>query len=447
MIPAAKAKPEGSIPAASVARLSLRTNFSWTFVGNVLYAASQWGMLVALSKLGSAEMVGQFALALAVTAPIFMFANMNLRTVQATDARGEYLYNDYLSLRILTMLIAIAISAGIAVLSDYRAATAWAIIVMGVAKGFDGLGDVTYGLFQQRERMDRIAKSLILKGPLSLVALAVGVLVTDSVIGGVLGMTAVWAVILVIYDLRNAAVILHSSQEDAGAPPDAQGVLPRWSLSTSLKLTWLALPLGFTAMLVSLYVNIPRYFLENEYGEASLGIFAAIAYLMVAGNVVVLALGQATSPRLAQYFSNDQRRAFVKLLAKLLGIGLFLGGSAFLVALIAGRTVLTLIYKPEYAEHVNIFVWLMGVAAVHYMSSLLSFAIAAARYFKIQFPLLVVVTLVTLGLSAWLVPYHGMNGAAIALMGGNLTQFTGSALVILYALRQPLINDRAEIKP
>ncbi|MGI6375285.1 MAG: hypothetical protein ACOX3S_04670 [Anaerolineae bacterium] len=32
-------------PAAATGRLSLRANFSWTLVGNVVYAACQWGML------------------------------------------------------------------------------------------------------------------------------------------------------------------------------------------------------------------------------------------------------------------------------------------------------------------------------------------------------------------------------------------------------------------
>jgi hypothetical protein len=50
--------------------LSLRRNFAWTVLGNVTYAACQWGMLVALAKLGSPEMVGQFALGLAIGAPV-----------------------------------------------------------------------------------------------------------------------------------------------------------------------------------------------------------------------------------------------------------------------------------------------------------------------------------------------------------------------------------------
>jgi len=52
----------------------LRVNFSWTLVGNIVYAGCQWGMLTVLAKIGTTEMVGQFALGLAITAPVFMFS-------------------------------------------------------------------------------------------------------------------------------------------------------------------------------------------------------------------------------------------------------------------------------------------------------------------------------------------------------------------------------------
>src|SRR5690606_40180926 len=66
--------------------LSLRVNFSWTLAGNIVYAGCQWAMLVVLARLGRAEMVGQFALGLAITGPVLMCTNLNLRSVPATDA-------------------------------------------------------------------------------------------------------------------------------------------------------------------------------------------------------------------------------------------------------------------------------------------------------------------------------------------------------------------------
>src|SRR5262249_21571016 len=70
--------------------LSPRSNFSWSLVSNIVYAGCQWGMLLVTPRLGSPEMLGQFALALAVTPPALAFGNLKARGVQASDARREY---------------------------------------------------------------------------------------------------------------------------------------------------------------------------------------------------------------------------------------------------------------------------------------------------------------------------------------------------------------------
>ena len=46
-------------------------------------------------------------------------------------------------------------------------------------------------------------------------------------------------------------------------------------------LVWLALPLGFVQMLISLNANVPRLLVQAFAGERELGIFAAIALAFV----------------------------------------------------------------------------------------------------------------------------------------------------------------------
>ena len=65
-------------------------------------------------------MVGQFALALAVTGPVIMFFNLELRAVQATDAQGQYRFHDYLSLRLIMCFVAMAVIVGIGMVGNYE---------------------------------------------------------------------------------------------------------------------------------------------------------------------------------------------------------------------------------------------------------------------------------------------------------------------------------------
>ena len=420
---------------STLPELSLRANFSWTLAGNLVYAGCQWGMLVVLAKLGSPEMVGQFALGLAVTAPIMLFANLQLRGIQVTDARREYQFGDYLRLRLITTLLALLAIAGIALASGYRWETTLVIIALGIAKAIESISDIFYGLLQQHERMDRIAKSMMIKGALSLGILSAGVYATGSVMWGAAGLAAAWATILACYDIPNGILLLRRTPQPSASAHTQARTLQRWDRAALAKLVWMALPLGLVMLLISLNTNIPRYFIERYQGVRELGIFAALAYLIVAGNTVASALGQSASSRLAKYYAAGDNPAFRNLLLKLAGIGALMGAVGILAALVAGRSILTLLYRPEYAAYVDVFVLLVIDAGLGFVASFLGYGMSAARYFRIQLPLFILVTGAAVLMCIFLVPSQGLYGAAIALIISSIVQLIGSLAIIAHALR------------
>jgi len=427
-----------------VTALSLRANFSWTFVGNVIYAACQWGMLIALARLGSPEMVGRFALGLAVTAPVFMFTNLQLREIQATDARTEYAFSDYLRLRLMTTALALLIIIALVLISGYSLATGLVILGLGLAKACESFSDIFYGLLQQRERMERIAKSLIIRGTLSLVMLSIAIAVTGNLLWGIGALVCVWAGVLVGYDLRSGSLMLHRTPIPQAQAPDKHARDLPWEPQKLLRLAWLALPLGAVMMLVSLNSSIPRYFLEHYLDERALGIFAAIAYLQVAGTTVIGALGVSALPRLARYYASGERTNFRRLLLKLITLGTLLGLAGCLVALLGGREILTVIYGAAYADHVDLLLWIMLVSLFSYPVSFLGDAITATRHLKVLLVLFVVVVMVTVIGCLWLIPTLGLVGGAMVLLIAVIVRTVGSVLIVGYALHRPLATTTTE---
>lgn len=421
-----------TVEQASSARLSLRANFSWTFVGNIIFAACQWGMLIVLAKIGSPELVGQFALASAITVPVLMLTNMQLRDIQATDARREYPFNDYLGLRLLTTVLALLFIAGTVLVLGYRGETALVIMTFGLFKAAEAISDIVFGLLQQHERMDRVAQSLIIKGLLSLIALGSVVYLTGSLFLGVLGLAVAWLAVIVLFDLRSLALILGGSVS-SGTRLAARIPRPRWHRQTLLALTRLALPMGLVMMLISLATSIPRFFVGRYLGEHTLGIFAALTYLQVAGMTVVSALGQSALPRLSQHYVAGNRAAFRGLLLRMAVIGLVLGGGGVLVALIAGPLLLELIYQPEYAAYADFFVWVMVAAGITYLSWLLGEGMKAARYLRIQVVLFGVQVIVLTILCIWLIPPYGLVGVAIMMVVAALIHLIGTLLILARA--------------
>jgi O-antigen/teichoic acid export membrane protein len=402
--------------------VSLRRNFAWTLAGNVTYAACQWGMLVAIARLGTPGMVGEFALGLAISAPVFMLTSLQLRVVLATDARHEYRLGHYLALRLLGTSLGLAGIAAFVAVAGFRRPAAAVVLLVSAAKACEAMSDTVYGFWQQHERFDRIAIALAGRGAASLTAMAGALYLTRSVVWGAAAMTLVWALWLATYERAGARAVL-----ERASPGERLG--PQWNVQKLKELAVLTLPLGFVTMLVSLNANLPRYFVEHDLGEAALGYFAAMAYVFVAGNTVMAAVAQSAVPRLARAFHQD-RAAFAHLLKQMVLLGVAVGLAGICVAVFAGPLLLRLLYGREYAVYGAVFVWLMVAGALAYVTSMLGYGMTAARLFRPQVPLYIAATAVT-ALACWaLVPRFGLMGSAWAVLIGAAFSCASSALLI-----------------
>jgi O-antigen/teichoic acid export membrane protein len=420
-------------------RPSLTKSFSWTLTGNVIYGVSQWSMLTIVAKLGNPEQVGQFALGLAVCTPIWMFSNLQLREVQATDAKQQYRFGHYFALRLATTVTAMGAISVITLAMGYRREMAIVVLLVGFTRGSESLGDVFYGLLQQHERMDRISKSLLVKGPLAILGFGVAFYLKHSLPWAIGCAASGMVVVLAAYDIRGPIVVLRSTNgawQSAALERFTRFSIPRpnWDAKRLTQMACLALPLGLVTTLVSLNLNIPRYFIEHYCGGRELGIFATMSYFMLAGTAVAVALAQASSPRLAHYYAVGNRQAFSGLLLKLVSVGSLLGLSGVIVVLTNGQRLLKIFYGAEYAGHSDVFFWLMVAAGIGYVGTFLGYAMMAARNFRALLPLFLLVVVVSFVGSALLVPRVGLLGAAIALVMAMITQTVGSFAIVLVAL-------------
>lgn len=394
------------------ARLSLRANFFWNMGGTASYALAQWGMLVAMAKIGSPEMVGTFSLALAIAVPVTTLSALSLRSVQATDARGEYSFGTYYRLRCAGAAVAMLIIAACA--ARYDTAVAVVIAIVGLAKGIESISDIYFGLFQKEERLDLVARSMMMKGPLSLVVLCAALIWSRDLMRGTLALLGSWTAILILYDARNGRRMI--DRHGAPAPARQPGGVSRWD--TEIRLFWLALPLGVVTALGTLQQSIPRYVIEGRMDLKSLGVFSAMIYLMNAGSMLVTALGQAAVPRLAIQYSGGDIGSFVRLLRGLLVFGVVLGLGGVVVAWAGGERLLSLLYTPEFGGHPGAFLILMIAGLVSNIFAFLGVALTAMRVFKTQAPVHMLIAGLNLVLCLVLVGPLGLDGAAYAVLGG-----------------------------
>ena len=430
-----KPKPGTAPPEAlRLKPLTLRGNFAWTTCGSVVYSLCSWLMLSAIAKLGSPAMVGEFTLGLAVAQPVMVFSQLSLNQAQATDARGDYQFGDYLGLRLITNLAAMSILAVLAVLGGYTREAGVIVVLAGVGLAFDGVGDIVCGLLRRHERMDRVAISQAATGILSLLLLSGGLRFLHSLVWAAGGSALASALVVIFYDIPNAVTLLRRSEERAASLLQR---LPRphSDLRVLGRLAWTAMPLGVIMVLLSVNNNLSRYFVAHSLGLGELGIFSALASFVTVGRLVTTALGLSASPRMARYYAAGDRDAFVRLQRRLFVISAAVGAAAPVAAAAAGRPLLTFFYTPEYARHLDVFVLCLAAGGLSYVDGSIGWAITAARAFKAQAVSLAALTLVVAGSSAWLIPRYGLRGAAWAAVVVSVAQLVINSVILRYVLR------------
>ncbi|HEX6133074.1 MAG TPA: lipopolysaccharide biosynthesis protein [Longimicrobiales bacterium] len=414
--------------------LRLSLNASATAVGNVVYAGCQWALIVLLARLGEPALVGQFALGIAVSGPILLLASLQLRAVQVTDAAHSNHFSEYLALRLGTSLAALLLICGAALLiGDGTTATA-VIMLVGTVRVIESLSDVYRGRMNQAERMERVAASMILRGVAAVTAFALALLLGAGLTGALVAVIATDLLVWRLWDVRNVKWLCGADRSRGlGA---LFGVEPRFERDTLIRLARTALPLGVVALLLSLNSYAPQYAVRLAGGEAALGIFAAVLITAMASIMLIGALGMSASPRLARLYESGDARAFRALHGRLLRFAAVVGVAGIAGAALLGRPFLHIAYGPEYAEHASLLIVLCAVAGLSHIVSVQGYAVTAARRFRPQLPVALLVAAATSICAFTLVPPYGLHGAAAAMAAGALVQGAGYTVLLRRALRQ-----------
>ena len=387
-------------------------NAAWSLVGNAAFAACQWGVVVVLARRSGTVELGRYALAAAVTAPIVLLFNCALRTVQAADVERRYAFADYLGFRTLSLAAAATAILIAAPIVAVDRATFIVLLIVGLGKLIEAGADLLHGLLWQRERLEAVGKSQLLRGAMMLG----GALLATQIGGGAALVAAFGAVaallVTLVYDLPTVQAALPVADRSL-----RRLLRPRWVAAQLKSLARLTLPLGVTVLLGTLIFNMPRYAGQNSLGTEALGVFAALAYFALAGNLVATSLAQAAMPGWSRLHAAGSHRVFRRAVARqAVGVGV-LGLIGVLIAQQFGGPLLGLLYGPSFAAHGAVFTILMAATACGMVVCVLDHGLYAAQRFHVQVPLNLAVVAVTAVACIWATPHFGLVGAAWATLG------------------------------
>jgi len=404
--------------------------------GTVAHALSHAGVLIILAKLTDATTLGKFAYAIAIVEPVVQITGLNLRSLHATDSKIETSFSDVLGLRILTSVAALILISAIAMVASSSPSTMVAIILMGISRILESLSDILYASLQRREIMAGIGCSRLIRGTLTILLFLAATMLTSSLILGITALIVARVLTLFAYDLPHVKRVAALDDPTPSSSGPAAEFTPRFNRARLVRLLYLTLPLGITFFFIGLNINIPRYFLKSIGGEAALGIFAALAYVLTAVRQIAAALGQAAMPRLARFYGTGELTAYKALLGKLLLIGAIIGVGCVAGAILIGSELLSIMYDETYGAQQSAFVVIMISGVFLLTGAFMNNAITAARAFRVQIPFLAATTLVVTVAAGILISRQGVDGAAWTLVVLGVFQVFFRAGIICWLVRR-----------
>ncbi|MDA0284367.1 MAG: hypothetical protein O3B13_25785 [Planctomycetota bacterium] len=417
-------------PHRRLSPLSLKVNFAWTFFGNALVAACQLLLLTLLLRESGDATTGQYIIALSISAPVFMFAGLDLRTLQATDSSTEFRFIEYLSLRLISGCLALALVPTIALAVGYRGDTLAVIVGVATGRFFLLIGDSFNALMQKSERMDRVAHSIVLKGLLSTIVFAVTILATGSLVAAAFAEAAARLAVLAFYDLPlGCRLAREQSTEDISLASLRTVDLPRLA-----SLAFRSLPLAFKVMLVSLDTHVTRYFVAGMANLSAVGVFGPIASGAGAASMVGKALNQSVSAKLGRLARSNEPRHFVRFIRKLQLLYLVLGIGGVGFTMLAGGPLLALIRPDLLAWHAVLTLVVVSVA-LDLQNGIVDMSLVAARRIAPLAPACGI-SVATSALCCWLlIPTYGLTGAALAMILGRIMRMAALNAVLALELK------------
>jgi len=402
--------------AAVPKRPSLLNAFGWISIGTLSYTGAQFVYVVLIARILGAEAVGEYGLAQAVSAPIFMLAHMQLRRLAATDVRNEFPLSAYL----LVQVISGAVGVGLVVSLGAIAYPEILGLLLGVAlfKWTEALSFIAFGVMQRRGEMKTLGVSMVFRGITTIPVVAVALLTTRSVTVAVFASVALAATFLLAYDLPNL--------RRRGEGPLGRSGLDRAGLTRLLRL---GLPAGGRTGLTSLTTVLPRYVLEYFAGMRAVGLFMALFQLIqlcAAANQSVI---NAILSRMSQHY-HDGPRQFISFLGKVL---LAASGAATVMVLLGyffRNPIISSIYGSDFSALAPLLPLFLAVAGLRLLLGAFTAASVSMRLLTQELFLMIPTLASAALLSLILIPRFGIAGAGWALLGSTLVNVLCLAILV-----------------
>ena len=315
---------------------------SWLTLSNILGSLSQWFLLIILVKFFSTTDVGYFTYGMALSAPIFMLSDMQLKSVLIVEPTGEKdNFRTYQLIRFLTTTIA---TLGLITYYIIFKEVNWIVLIVILYKASQSLTDILSGYLQKIDKMIWLSKLGICKTFSTLALTLFMTLAIREIETTLLSLVIVSLLFYFILNWQiNKIVALRFSP----------------TLHEILDIIKKSIPLGISVFMGSYITNYPRLTIENLEGAEMLAYYGAYSYLAIGMFQIHIPIQVFLRQRLSKSYQNSNYKDFTRKVNFSI-IGFVLLGILILSILFAfGHHIIRIIYNDSYNQYFDVLLWLI----------------------------------------------------------------------------------------
>lgn len=408
-----------------------KKNFLWNVIGMTCNCFNSLFFMILITRINSMDDAGIFTLSFSIACLVYYIGTYAGRVYQVTNVNDSITDSDFIIHRAITCVMMVFISLMYCFISGYSLYKFTVVILLCIYKSLEAFSDVLYGVVQKNNNLYQVGISLTIKSIFALILFVVVDIVTRNIIYSILFAILAWILVIVLYDFKNVNYVskfkLHFNIS---------------SLRDIFKNGFFVFIINF---LSSYIVNAPKYALD---GRASNELQAIFGIILMPATLISLGVQYFIQPFLEQLtssFKNNDKKAFNKVVIKLLFITSGLGVICLIGAYILGIPVLSLVYGLELSAYLFELEIIIFGSILFALSLILSSALITVRYNFIQFIVFVITSVFGFFISIILITRFSIDGAAYAYSCIMLLEFFLYGLIYLMLQKNLFKNLEKEV--
>lgn len=379
----------------------MKSNFKksviWNTLGSGINSVNSLIFLVIVTRINGLTDAGIFTLSFATASIFYVIAVYSGRTYQVTETEKDITDNEYILHRIITASIMLIVSILFAIINGYYEYKMLIFILLCMFKLTEAICDVFHGILQKNDKLDIVGKSLFIRSIINVIIFFLIDFLTKNLA------LACGSLILI-----NILVLFFIDIMKSNKYKDKKNLVNIKAIFKIFKYGFFTF--GFV-LLSNYLVNAPRYPIDEILGNKFQTIFGIIVMPSTIIMLVNQFIIQPVIIKLKKSREERNKKVFLSLIYKVIGITLITGILSMVVAFFIGIPFLNYIYGLDLSNYLLELIIVLAGATFYTVASVFSNAMIVLRKTKIQLLIYFIASIFALIISYYLVKFYLFSGA------------------------------------